>query len=115
MAETEELAREKFEVVYGKRPNNYFRHMWDEAFRFYLECWQAAYASGKRDGAPKWIPVEDRLPEVAGTYLVTVYGLGDDGEKYTVTLACDWSPENKRWYALRGWGSNEVTHWQALP
>jgi hypothetical protein len=101
MADTEELARKKFDAWWADDVSTEALKTGD-AQLFALATWQAAYASGKRDGAPKWIRVEDRLPEFSGTYLVTVHGSGDDAENYTVTIPCDWSPEAKRWHDLRG-------------
>ena len=63
----------------------------------------------------EWVSVEERLPEFSGTYLVAVSGLGDDGENYIGSLPADWSPNDKHWHDLRGWGHNEVTHWMTLP
>jgi hypothetical protein len=66
-------------------------------------------------GAQRWIPVEERLPEFSGTYIVSVTGIGDDGDEHTTSLPADWSADGKYWHDLRGWGGKEVTHWMPIP
>lgn len=64
-------------------------------------------------GEQRWIPVEERLPDAIGQYLVWVYGLGDEGEMCKVTMeACF---DQKNWFMHGGWLSHEVQGWQPLP
>lgn len=56
---------------------------------------------------PKWIDVNDRLPDKSGYYLVVTTGFYKSDrahiEKYSIN-------ENLHWYGLR-----DVTHWMPLP
>ena len=80
-----------------------------------------------RASAPKWISVEDRLPEEDGSYLVTTNSFGDrqsvklrwfakDGENVD---AYDLAGQKDVWYLYDiecGYVSiKTVTHWMPLP
>ena len=56
---------------------------------------------------PKWISVEERLPEKDGTYIVFIHAQGVnlvDADQYTI---------GNGWYE---WGNHSgITHWMPLP
>ena len=59
----------------------------------------------------EWISVDERLPQVCGTYICCVK------DKYgnTWTIPADFSPEMKTWFGQFGEVKNTVTHWMPLP
>ena len=59
------------------------------------------------EDGPKWISVEDKLPEKDGRYLIR-YKSG----KVKRTFVGDWYVLNNEWGSIR---NAEVTHWMPLP
>lgn len=71
-------------------------------FAFYVED---AIEAWNRRSAASWIPVEDRLPEVPGLYMVTVKN--DHERIYSKTA---WYHGQGNWFVRQS-----VTHWMPLP
>ena len=77
---------------------------------------QAKEIENLRGQLPRWIPVEERLPEYGVRVLATDMYEGDD---YTGI----WTREENKddadgcWYDDHGWwhASDDVTHWMPLP
>lgn len=61
---------------------------------------------------PKWIPVEERLPEKCDFYLVRDFGeIKMNGKKIGLTKVMMFYPEEKQWEKH----NEDVTHWMPLP
>ena len=64
---------------------------------------------------PRWIPVEERLPEKSGNYL-TAFGDGTALSTNIFMHPDDWLTEEGNKINPNGkWYFGEVTHWQELP
>lgn len=78
----------------------------------YKNGYEAGYAAGEIDFAPKWIPVTVRLPEKFGEYLVVVKK--ETGEVYSDYA--DYDLFQQRWTTgLYFEIGSCVTHWMPLP
>lgn len=82
---------------------------------------EQAFREGLEAGRPKWIPVDDRLPEYDKTVLV----INDDGYMHTA-IRTERSIELDNWQIKFGaypcdndcWDRDEqgtITHWMPLP
>ena len=58
----------------------------------------------------KWIPVDDRLPEESGMYIVTA----NDGYAQRVSFV-QWQKKNRMWNLTGARSYWRVTHWMPLP
>ena len=91
------------------------------------EATEQAYKNGYEAGKPKWISVEERLPEEDGRYLVftssyliqyvRVLSFAKDGRKVDeYDFVSAW--ENVWYWYDSEWGhitTDDVTHWMPLP
>ena len=71
---------------------------------------ETAYRNGYADGKPKWISVNDRLPEKDGWYL----GITKNRNIYVLPFSADY----KLFNTMSGSGTENaisVTHWMPLP
>ncbi len=70
------------------------------------------YVQGRKDAQPKWISVEERLPE-RGFKVLTVNGHG-----YIIIFAL-WKRTEREWCWINDAGHfnhcNDITHWMQLP
>lgn len=77
---------------------------------------QAKEIEKLRGQLPRWIPVEERLPEYGVRVLATDMYEGDDytgirtREEYTDDTDGCWIGEHGWWYAI-----DDATHWMPLP
>ena len=77
---------------------------------------QAKEIEKLRAQLPRWIPVEERLPEYGVRVLATDMYEGDDyngirtREEYPDDADGCWYDERCRWYAI-----DDATHWMPLP
>lgn len=53
---------------------------------------------------PKWMPVEEKLPEEPGTYLIAT-----SGKK---AISCTYAPRREKFNGVAG---NTCTHWMKMP
>ena len=58
---------------------------------------------------PQWIPVEERLPEERGNYIVYAR------RKLVTDIICEAIFDSKFWYKQSSGAYLEVTHWMPLP
>lgn len=88
--------------------------------------YQRGYLDGLHDAAPRWIPVEERLPEEGGLYLVVVKYKYDHEEDFNydvdAAIFCPWHPDayiDNQWNTFNDWDEGQqylhVTHWMPLP
>ena len=78
---------------------------------------EQAYKNGYADGQPKWISVEERLPDTAERVLVCKTWLGMV-HKPEYGYYQDFPSRKGCWYVLTEYGyhpQREVTHWMPLP
>lgn len=72
------------------------------------------YDKGFRDAQPKWISVEERLPEIGEEVIVYIPGAGCQvmwlNQPDQETADIKWVMEHGWWCAV-----DEVTHWMQLP
>ena len=57
----------------------------------------------------EWIPVRERLPEIAGRYRTIVKPILDD---YGFEITQTFTPQAHS--AISGWSHNPTTHWRTL-
>lgn len=69
------------------------------------QAYRNGYEAGNRDAEPKWIPVEERLPD-NGQQVIRYHGLA-------------WNPKMTEDICRRGngrpYGWSDVTHWMPFP
>lgn len=78
-----------------------FSEMAWAAFEHGFDC-------GVESAKPRWISVEERLPEEDGFYLVA-------SENYDEVLAANYSDSSIDWLRDDGLAVRGVTHWMPLP
>lgn len=107
----EEIEKAKREPWY--RLNNYdVKHKLDGAINRIVEIIRKNM-SGKDTNVPTnngWIPVEDRMPEEAGTYIINAL----DGKRNIVTFA-KWQNGYKRFNMIGARAYWKVVAWRPLP
>lgn len=67
----------------------------------------ASFASQVREQS-KWVSVEDSVPNVSGSYIVTFF-------TGTVSGSCWWNAANEQWGTNKDGSSWKVTHWMPQP
>ena len=75
------------------------------------------YEKGYADAKPKWISVEDRLPDTAERVLVSKKWLGMQ-YKPEYGYYQDFPNQKGCWYVLTEFGyypQREITHWMPMP
>lgn len=82
-----------------------------KALMYDRDQYNNGYADGKADATPKWISVEERLPQPE-TKIYLIASLSPDGEQIVKTSVWAWDEigEKGDWI---NW--NVVTHWMPLP
>ena len=75
------------------------------------EATEQAYKNGYEAGKPKWISVEERLPELHTKVLCC----GKKGGRFIAELDTWGKEEHLCWDKKNGRGCPTVTHWMPLP
>ena len=104
MKTPEEKAREWVNIESLKLGTTEFIHDWPYSTA------EEAYLAGHADAQPKWISVDERLPEPWRNVLIGV------AEPEKVLAPGYWNDRDKQW--LYFWNDKEVpsvTHWMPLP
>ena len=84
----------------------------EKALRYDRDQWRKGFADGVEHAQPKWISVEDRLPEEFKRVLVNVRHKHNPKDGYREV-------EIRHWSTSYGWHMQdnyyEITHWMPLP
>jgi hypothetical protein len=79
--------------------------------------YEKGYEAGKKSATDnkvgdKWVPTEERLPEIFGEFIVAV----QDADGKRCSDYADYDPYQKRWRTGMYLGvRDKVTHWMPLP
>ena len=111
-------------IDYGKDMQNAFDEGYEKGVKdTTLDAYEEGYVQGFKAAQPKWISVEERMPEFNQNVMVYGVGLPKYGFEGQTAIAITSYTNHKYWLDVAGWNEPwqffladyEITHWMPLP